>query len=336
MGLLGAAFLALLVVPPPLGASVSGPGREPSAVGYGGGVVSTDDEATRTAQAVLADGGGSVDAALAAAAVLAVRSPAAGGLGGGSAVLHVDGADGSIRMVDGCSPAGAYAAWALAARTWGSLPLETLLADARTLAHGALGRTVRDLQAGRPTALAAAEPARPVVRTLTARAEGAFRVAGGVVGTRGHVAADAYVSVLVADRRGDVTAVVSSMGRRGGSGEALGGSGLVLGSALPGACGDALPSVVLRSAAAPQPASVELAVAATTGRKPVPGGVDALAGQREVLRDRVLRGAPLDAVLRAQPAAVLAVELDPDGQVHAAADGRRGGSAAVVHGSGTP
>lgn len=343
LGLLGVASLLLLVVPAPLSASVSGTGGRASADGYGGGVASTDEVATRAGQAALALGGNSVDAALAAAAVLAVRAPAAGGLGGGSAVVHLDGSTGRVDLVDGCVPLGALPAWSRAAALWGTPGFEDVLGQARKTATKPLATTLRAMQkAGAasllqdPTGAAVAAAltrnhlALPQVATTPGRPASlrrdGFQLSGGVAaGT--NVPSEATTSVVAADRWGSLTAVVSSMGVRGGIGGEIPGTGVTLGAPLPARCGSALPTIAVAegpsftSALAVAAAGGGRTRAAVVSRDPVAGVLDAHLG----------KGLGLQRSVRAQSSPVLAIELTGTNDVDVVTDGRHGGSAAVVH-----
>lgn len=332
MGLLGIACLVLLVVPPPLGASVAGPGSSAAAAGFGGGVASPDDEATRVAHDILAAGGTSTDAALGAAAVLGVRMPAVAGLGGGSAVLHVDGRTGATDLVDGCRPRAATNAWRVARQRWGSDETD-VYGRAAQVAHGPLRKTVLSLRQaiGNGSGGGSATPGQASVTRLRPVEVRGVLVAGGAADqASGHVAADAYASVVVADRSGDITAVVTAMGVRGGSGRADA-AGVVAGADLPSQCGDVLPSVLFESgngAGAPSPV---LAIAPTGWRQSGGKQVDPQRAVRAILTRQASSTASLDATVTRQGAPVVAVELDSDGRVHAAGLARTGGSAAVVH-----
>lgn len=334
MGLLGIACLVLLVVPPPLGASVAGPGSSATAAGFGGGVASPDDEATRVAHDILAAGGTSTDAALGAAAVLGLRMPDVAGLGGGSAVLHVDGRTGAADLVDGCQPLTATSAWRTAHRLWGSDETD-VYGRAAQMAHGPLRRTVLSLRQDKP---AGAGPARAtptgaapsVTRLRPVDLNGALVAGGATERASGHVPADAYASVVVADRSGDITAVVTAMGVRGGTGR-RDASGVVAGADLPQQCGDALPSVLFALRTNGRAPSPLLAIAPAGGRKNSDREGNAQRAVRAVIARQASSATPLESTITRQGAPVVAVKLDNDGRVHAAGLASSGGSAAVVH-----
>lgn len=350
IGILGIACIGLLVVPPPLGASVSGPGEDATAVGFGGGVASPDDRSTQIGHAILAAGGNSTDAAVAAAAALAVRVPDAGGLGGGSAVVHVEATTGEVTLIDGCMPLGALPAWRTALARWRSPDLAAFLDMPATLAGKHLAATLRTVEREATPSLTEGSLAGPVQRavdragvvpmrgtpavsTLTTQSSHGVRVAGGISASpdAAPVPPDAFVSVVVADRWGGVTAIVNSMGVRGGSGVTAGRTGVTIGAPMPSRCGAALPTVVLHPARGELGASAMLALAGTSGRKSTTNFGDPAASVRQVLADRALGAAGLEESVDSQGASVVAVELDADGSVHVASEGRRGGSAAVVH-----
>ncbi|RZS86915.1 gamma-glutamyltranspeptidase [Motilibacter rhizosphaerae] len=323
MGLLGAICLGLLVVPPPLGASVAEPGSAASAAGFGGGVASQDDEATRAAHDILASGGTSTDAAVGAAAVLAVRQPRVAGLGGGSVVVHVD-ASGAA-AVDGCAPLSAPDAWRAAEAAWGAKEEDLdVYGAAEHLAAAPLRRALASATAHLSRTSSAVAP-----QSLPTERLGDLDVAGGAVGARAaHVAGDAYATVVVADRWGSLTAVVSSMGRVGGSGAVDRTTGVARGADLPALCGDALPTVLLAPGAGGQLDPL-LAVAPGSARRPATA--DSRAAVRDVLQARTSDGSGLRDAVRAQAAPLVAVEYVRDGRVEAVGDPRGGGSAAVVH-----
>jgi hypothetical protein len=189
---------------------------------------------------------------------------------------------------------------------------------------------VLTLGAGRSVA-GTVKAGTPAVTRLHPVDLGGALVAGGAAEpARGHVPADAYASVVVADRSGDITAVVTSMGVRGGTGR-RDTTGLVAGADLPSECGDALPSVVLALRNSGTTPSPFLAVAPAGGGKNGPRQVDPQGGVRAVVARQASSAAPLDTTITREGAPVVAVQLDSDGRVHAAGLGSSGGSAAVVH-----
>jgi hypothetical protein len=265
-----------------------------------------------------------------------VLIPQAAGLGGGSAVVHVDGASGAVDLVDGCRPLEATAAWVTAKARWGSDATD-VYADAAQHAHGPLRASVRALSLGDSLDLRSgvrdASTAGPVAqrRLFPQDVDGRLVAGGAASGQDGSVPADAYASVVVADRNGDVTAVVTSMGRHGGSGRALPGTGVTEGAPLPSACGETLPTVLLQRSPDGRTLSAALAVAPSGSRKAVAESSDPRRSVSAVLGR--YGGPSLSAVVSRQRVPLVAVALDQDGSVHAVGLGRTGGSAAVVHDS---
>ena len=76
---------------------------------HGGAVSSADPRATAAGEAILAQGGSAVDAAIAVMLALTVVEPQSSGIGGGGFMLRADGADGSIITYDGRETAPAAA-----------------------------------------------------------------------------------------------------------------------------------------------------------------------------------------------------------------------------------
>jgi gamma-glutamyltranspeptidase/glutathione hydrolase len=75
--------------------------KRPVAAGTGGAVASDDVEATSAGLEVLRDGGNAIDAAVAAAAVLGVTDPFAGGIGGGGYLVYYDARTRRVSTIDG-------------------------------------------------------------------------------------------------------------------------------------------------------------------------------------------------------------------------------------------
>lgn len=144
------------------------------------GMVSTvNPMATSAGFRALIQGGTSIDAAIAAGAVLAVTEPQAGGLGGDVFILHYSAADDTIYALNGNGQApqratvaffqeqggipsrgpltstvpGAVGGWEAANKRWGRLPLSKLLEDAIFLAEGHPGshRLQRSISGGAAT-----------------------------------------------------------------------------------------------------------------------------------------------------------------------------------------
>ncbi|MGH0030043.1 MAG: gamma-glutamyltransferase [Myxococcota bacterium] len=154
-------WIALLLVALPIGTAGAG---EPDPVrGRAGMVVSTQHDAARAGQAMLARGGNAVDAAVATAFAVGVTQPFSAGLGGGAFVL-IRLADGRVVALDARETAPAAAdrdmyvregvperaslfgplavatpgfvrGMALALERWGTLPLDVVLAPAIRLAE---------------------------------------------------------------------------------------------------------------------------------------------------------------------------------------------------------
>ncbi len=79
----------------------AGPGKNPTATGYGGAVSSVDPTATRVGLKVLKRGGNAVDAAVAMAATLGVTEPFSAGIGGGGYFLYYDAKKKKVSTIDG-------------------------------------------------------------------------------------------------------------------------------------------------------------------------------------------------------------------------------------------
>ena len=75
--------------------------KRPVAAGTGGAVASDDVEATSAGLEVLRDGGNAIDATVAAAAVLGVTDPFAGGIGGGGYLVYYDARTHRVSTIDG-------------------------------------------------------------------------------------------------------------------------------------------------------------------------------------------------------------------------------------------
>jgi gamma-glutamyltranspeptidase / glutathione hydrolase len=162
------AALALL-----LGSAGAAVGRTPTpvavplAVGMDGAAASVDPVATGVAIDTLEHGGNAVDAAVAAAATLGVVEPFSSGIGGGGFMVIYRAADRSVKTIDGreTAPAafradsfiengvqipfndavtsglsvgvpGTFRTWQVAAESFGTMPLQRLLAPARAIAAG--------------------------------------------------------------------------------------------------------------------------------------------------------------------------------------------------------
>jgi gamma-glutamyltranspeptidase / glutathione hydrolase len=76
---------------------------------HGGAVSSADPRATAAGDAILAQGGSAVDAAIAVMLALTVVEPQSSGIGGGGFLLHADGATGMLTTYDGRETAPASA-----------------------------------------------------------------------------------------------------------------------------------------------------------------------------------------------------------------------------------
>lgn len=135
--------------------------------GTGGAVASVDLDASRVGLEVLRRGGNAADAAVATAAALGVTEPYSAGIGGGGFLVYYDARSGRVTAVDGRETAprsftstalqapdgsalpfadvvssglsvgvpGTPALWDVAARRFGTRPLEQLLAPAERLAR---------------------------------------------------------------------------------------------------------------------------------------------------------------------------------------------------------
>ena len=141
------------------------PPAVPLAVGTGGAGASVDPVATQVAIDTLSHGGNAVDAAVAAAATLGVVEPFSSGIGGGGFMVIYRAADHSVVTIDGreTAPAafqensfieggnpipfndavtsglsvgvpGTFRTWQVAAENFGTMPLQRLLAPARSIA----------------------------------------------------------------------------------------------------------------------------------------------------------------------------------------------------------
>ncbi len=75
--------------------------KQPTSVGYGGGVSSVDPVATRVGLQVLRQGGNAVDAAVATAAALGVTEPYSAGIGGGGYFVFYNAHKGKVQTIDG-------------------------------------------------------------------------------------------------------------------------------------------------------------------------------------------------------------------------------------------
>jgi gamma-glutamyltranspeptidase / glutathione hydrolase len=154
-----------------LGSSSAAVGRTPTqvaaplAVGTGGAAASVDPIATGVAIDTLEHGGNAVDAAVAAAATLGVVEPFSCGIGGGGFMVIYRAADHSVTTIDGreTAPAafredsflegglpipfaaavtsglsvgvpGTLRTWQVAADQFGTMPLQRLVAPAKTIA----------------------------------------------------------------------------------------------------------------------------------------------------------------------------------------------------------
>ena len=163
-----ASVCALTVLLGPAGAVASHtptPTPVPLAVGTGGAAGSVDPIATGVAVDTLRHGGNAVDAAVAAAATLGVVEPFSCGIGGGGFMVIYRAADHSVTTIDGreTAPAafredsfleggtaipfsdavtsglsvgvpGTLRTWQVAADQFGTMPLQRLLAPAKTIA----------------------------------------------------------------------------------------------------------------------------------------------------------------------------------------------------------
>lgn len=81
----------------------------PAAAPSSGAISSADPRATAAGEAVLAQGGSAVDAAIAVMLALTVVEPQSSGIGGGGFLVHADGTDGAITTFDGRETAPASA-----------------------------------------------------------------------------------------------------------------------------------------------------------------------------------------------------------------------------------
>lgn len=88
--------------------------RAPTESAFAGAVASADPRATAAGEAMLAQGGNAVDAALATMIALTVVEPQSSGIGGGGFILY-GAPDGTVQSYDGreTAPAGATPAWFL-------------------------------------------------------------------------------------------------------------------------------------------------------------------------------------------------------------------------------
>ncbi|WP_379922838.1 gamma-glutamyltransferase [Erythrobacter sp. R86502] len=85
------------------------PPVEPSRPASAGAVSSADPRATAAGDAMLAQGGSAVDAAIAVMLALTVVEPQSSGIGGGGFMLRADGANGALTTIDGRETAPAAA-----------------------------------------------------------------------------------------------------------------------------------------------------------------------------------------------------------------------------------
>jgi gamma-glutamyltranspeptidase/glutathione hydrolase len=142
------------------------PVAAPLAVGTGGAAASVDPIATGVAIDTLEHGGNAVDAAVAAAATLGVVEPFSSGIGGGGFMVIYQAANHSVTTIDGreTAPAafrpdsllengvpitfaegvtsglgvgvpGTLRTWQVAANSFGTMPLQRLLAPAKAIAN---------------------------------------------------------------------------------------------------------------------------------------------------------------------------------------------------------
>src|SRR5215211_4811817 len=95
--LLAAAFGLALPASGALGAKT---GKQPTATGTGGAVVTVDYDASKVGMQVLREGGNATDAAVATAAALGVTEPYSCGIGGGGFMVVYDASDGSVSTID--------------------------------------------------------------------------------------------------------------------------------------------------------------------------------------------------------------------------------------------
>ena len=134
----------------------------PPAIAANGMVATSNPLATRAGLRALERGGNAADAALAAAAVLAVAEPTSNGIGGDNFAIvwrdgraeGLDSAGPAPRSAEPLSPApqsgaqsvtvpGAVGGWAALAERHGRLGLDTCLADAIDVAEGGYAVTPR-------------------------------------------------------------------------------------------------------------------------------------------------------------------------------------------------
>src|SRR5262245_60856376 len=98
-----AAALALITIASLRGIAPAqaAPGKQPTAVGFGGAVATVDLDASRTAIDVLKRGGNAMDAAVAAAATLGVTEPYVAAIGGGGFITYYDAKTRRVYTFDG-------------------------------------------------------------------------------------------------------------------------------------------------------------------------------------------------------------------------------------------